>query len=177
MLITGLNFQNVNENPSILKNSNGRVIIDTPNIMENKAMFEKINIKNKAVDLRDQVIDNSNISKHFFSESNVKIIQEKLKKGVYELSKGHFNIPNQNIEKLFAIMRSVYNKYNSFSDDTQKEINSLNSILLNTIVPEVYNSAISYEIYIRDVSTIATPINFPLQLDRNFKQIEFKKWF
>jgi hypothetical protein len=178
-----LNFQELSVNNKILQDSNynGCVIINTPNVFENTKMFEKINIRNKSVDLRDNIssggIENNQISNQFFSKENVELLQNELKQGVYELSKGKYIIPNQNIDQLTVIMRSTYYQYCTFSKDISKEISFLNKIVLDYAVQNVYNSAVSYELYLRDVSTIATPIEKPLPIDRNFKQLELKKWF
>jgi hypothetical protein len=168
-----------------LKNYNGRVNImepENPNIRFQ--MFEKINVKNKATEYREAIEgtwENNVISQVFFSSENIQIIQNGIKAGVYELSKNQYILPNQNIDALRVIMRSIYLQYarhysTNVSGVTQ-QVEELNQMVLNYAIPFCHNEADAYMKYIRDQSSLVMPLAREVRPDRKYHQLELKPWF
>ena len=121
--------------------------------------------------------ENSNLSRAFFSAKNIIIIQNALMAGVYKASNGRFNIGYQNEDTLKIIMRSTYLQYAEHrKEDISGQIAKLNEIVLDYAVKNVYSGAVSHLKYIQDQSTLVTPLEHPAQVDRDFKQLERKRF-
>jgi hypothetical protein len=179
-----LNPSNVNSNNKIIDMSkiNGRV-----NFLEQEPkdmvfyMQERIAIKNKSTEYRealDGVMERTLLSDVYFSAGNMQIIQNALRAGVYEMSKGKFSIPPQNADTLKIIMRSIYLQYaENYPDKITEQIERLNKLVLDYAVPSVYNEALGYIKYRIDQSTLVSPLAIPQHHDREYKQLQLKAWF
>lgn len=161
---------------------NGRInIMDQPDKDTRFKMYEKIAIKNKATEFRESlagVQEDNLLGQVFFSEGNVQILQNGLRAGVYEMSNKKFVIPPQNIDQLKIVMRSTYLQYAEHnSESITKQIEKLNKIVLDWVIPTVYNEATGYMRYIQDQSTLVQPLEMPKIVDRDYKQLEWKRFF
>jgi hypothetical protein len=162
---------------------NGRInISDIPNKDVRFNMYEKIAMKNKSTEYRDSVagiLEDNLLSKVFFSEGNVQILQNGLRAGVFRMSKEkQIVIPPQNIDHLKIIMRSMYLQYAEHRQDVSitQQVEQLNKIVLDYIVPTLFNETMGYLKYIQDQSTLVQPLELPHLIDRDYKQLELKKW-
>lgn len=157
---------------------NGRVnVLQPPNQDVHFKMIEKVNIDNKATEYREALhgeFENTVLSELYFSQNNIQIIQNGLKAGVYEMSNQRITIPNQNIDNLKIIMKSIFLQFCNHSTNVTNEISRLNKLVLDDCVPRVYNNALFYNKYLQDVSSIAKPLDRQLHYDREFKQLELK---
>ena len=172
----------VNQNESILSKEalNGRVnIIEIPEDVRFQ-MQEKIAVKNKTTEYRDPLVgimENSLLSEVYFSKENIQIVQNGLRAGVYELSAQKYTVPPQNIDTLKIIMRSMFLQYAEHqTDNITKQVERLNRLVLEYAVPNVFNEADGYIKDCRDQSTVVSPMDHPIQTDREFKQLEMKPW-
>ena len=88
-------------------------------------------------------------------------------------------IAPQNIDNLKIIMRSIYLQYAEHREDitVTKQVEDLNKIVLDYVIPTVYNETIGYLKYIQDQSTLVQPLELPKLVDKDYKQLELKKWF
>lgn len=161
---------------------NGRVniaIIENPETLF--SMFEKNTIKNKATDYRDPLgntTENTVLSQLFFSSKNIQIIQNGIKAGVYNKSNKEYILPNQNVDELKIIMRSIFLQYVKYkSENITEQIEELNKLVLDYAIPYCYNESIAYLKYIRDQSTLVVPLEREKPIDRDFKELEQKPWF
>jgi phosphopantetheine adenylyltransferase len=172
-------FDNSNKilNESVL---NGRVnIIEQPTTDIIFKMQERVSVKNKTTEYRNAVSteeESSILAKVYFSAENIQIIQNGLRAGVYKLSNNTHIITPQNPDVLKVIMRSIYLQYSEHKPDITKEVEHLNSLVLDYAVPNVYNGVLGYVKYIEDISTLVTPLDLPRQSDRDYKQLESKPW-
>ena len=75
-------------------------------------------------------------------------------------------------------MRSVFLQ-SSTNRSTQitEQIQALNDLVITYCVKQIYSEAQAYINYKRDVSTMYTPIDRPVQPDYNNKTLELKPWF
>lgn len=89
----------------------------------------------------------------FFSEENIKLLQNSIKEGVYKLSNQQFVIATQSCDELKIIMRSIYlqNSHN-LPYDLKIQIKNLNEMVLKYAIKQVYNAAVGYIKYKYDVS-------------------------
>jgi hypothetical protein len=76
-------------------------------------------------------------------------------------------------------MRSTYLQYAEHRQDVSvtKQVEDLNKIVLDYIVPTLYNETMGYLKYVEDQSTLVQPLEIPKLIDRDFKPLEWKKWF
>tara|TARA_B100000035_G_C21035892_1_gene570944 strand:- start:1047 stop:1592 length:546 start_codon:yes stop_codon:yes gene_type:complete len=162
------------------KQYNGRVNISEPSPNVQFQMQERIAIKNKATEYRHpvkNVFEDNILSKLYFSQDNIQIIQNGLRAGVYKMSNNEFLIGPQNIDNLKIIMRSIYLQYaEHYPNNITDQICRLNKLVLDYAVPSVYKEAVGYKNYVRDQSTMAVPLELPKQTDRDFKEVEFKNF-
>jgi hypothetical protein len=162
---------------------NGRVnIISQPDPDVIFKMQERIFLKNKSTSYVSALSGNdwedNLLSRAFFSAENIQIIQNGLRAGVYELSKHEIILPPQNIDQLKIIMRSIYFQFAEHRrDQITEQIERLNKIVLDEIIPKVYGEAMGYLKYMQDQSSLVVPMDRPLHHDRNYKQLELKEWF
>ena len=168
----------VNEKDNILDLGyyNGRVnIVQPPN---NLFLHEKIPVNNKVTDYTNAIsgeLETSLLSKVYFSAENIQIIHNALVAKVYEMSNGRYKLMPQNIDNLKVVMKSYYLQYAEHKEDNiTQQIERLNKLVIDDIVPRLYGNAISYEKYTHDQSTIALPMERQQHIDRDFKQLHMK---
>jgi hypothetical protein len=174
----------INFNQSILDMGrfNGRVNIVEPESPD--AVFkmqERLAVKNKATEYRNAlsgIFEDNLLSKVFFSAENVQILQNGIRAGVYEMSEKKFVIAPQNVDTLKIVMRSIYLQYSEHREyDVTGEIERLNNLVLNYCVPTVFSEAVGYQKYRLDQSTLVVPLELPQHHDREYKQLQLKRWF
>lgn len=164
-------------------NYNGRInLVEENEPKMRMQMAEKIAIKNKATEYRgalNGLQEDNLLSRAYFSEENVQILQNGLRAGVYEVSNKEIVIPPQNVDNLKIIMRSIYLQYAKHSDDIKDvtpEIKKLNKYVLDYGIRSIYNEAQGYLNYCKDQSTLVMPMERPGQVDRDYKHLEMKQW-
>jgi hypothetical protein len=162
---------------------NGRVNLEEPENPDARfQMFERIAVKNKATEYRDPltgVWEDTMLSRVFFSEGNIQIIQNGLRAGVHKRS-GERNIilPPQSIDVLKTFMRDTFIQYSTFEpDNITKQVERINSLLLEQMVPMLYSEAIGYLKYLEDSSRLVVPMELPQHHDRVYKQLELKPYY
>lgn len=174
----------INFNQSILDMGrfNGRVNIVEPESPD--AVFkmqERLAVKNKATEYRNAlsgIFEDNLLSKVFFSAENVQILQNGIRAGVYEMSEKKFVIAPQNVDTLKIVMRSIYLQYSEHREyDVTGQIERLNNLVLNYCIPTVFSEAIGYQKYRLDQSTLVVPLELPQHHDREYKQLQLKRWF
>jgi hypothetical protein len=159
---------------------NGRVNIKTPNTSHLFAMYDKIPA-NQCTTYRNPtegLWDNTDLSNAFFSQENIKIIQNGIRAGVYHKSKGQYIIGPQDCDSLKIIMRSIFLQYSAnFKNEVTEQVKQLNQMVLNYCIQQVYGEAQGYMKYINDVSTLAVPIAHPVMASNTDRELEWKGWF
>ena len=116
------------------KTNNGRVDIKSPNTSTLFEMYDKIPA-NQCATFRNPtggLFTDSQLSDSFFSQQNIRILQNGIRAGVYQKSNGQYTIGPQDCDSLKIVMRSVYlqNSVNQPNNITQQII-ELNKIVLN----------------------------------------------
>ena len=101
----------------------------------------------------------SPLSSAFFSQENVNTIQISLRDRVR--CKTGYTIGRQADDTLLIIMRAIYALHAQnpmTASDVAKEVQRINELVLQDIVPMAAGNLASYLGYLRDASTMATPI-------------------
>lgn len=160
--------------------NNGRVNIMGPNVDMRFQMMDKIPV-NHTTSFRDALTgnwDTSSLSNAFFSGNNVEIIQNGIKKGVYNKSDGKFIIDKQDPDQIGIIMRSIFLQHSAnLPCNITEQIRSLNQMVLEYCINQVYGEVQGYLKYRKDASTMYTPMSHPVQVDVDDKTLQLKPWF
>ena len=160
--------------------NNGRVDIKSPDTSNLFAMFDKIPA-NQCATFRNPtegLWDETYLSKAFFSQENIQMLQNGIRSGVYERSNGQYLIAPQDCDSLKIIMRSVYLQYSANQPfNVTQQIQELNKIVLNYCIQQVYGEAQGYLKYIDDASTLVVPIAHPVMANNTDRTLELKTWF
>lgn len=173
------NFQNSYSSEIVLlKDYNNGIVSDIAqeSVESRIQMFEKVSSANRSsayATAMKGVFENNVYSQLFFSKENIQIIQNALRAAIYK--KSGYVIPPQNADALGIIMRSTFLQYAQFYEDKAaitREIERLNQFVLDYVIAEVYSSLKAYLHYIKEQSSLPVPIGQPIQVDRDFKQIE-----
>ena len=156
--------------------SNGRVDILGP-IGPQFKFADKIPLKH-CTSYRDALIGSwtdTVLSIMFFSEENINILQNLIKKGVYVQSNKQFIIGNQNCDELKIIMRSIYLQHcNNLPYDIKYQISTLNDLVAKYAIKQIYSEAVSYIKYKYDASTMHTPINLATNTSSKGNTLELR---
>ena len=162
------------------KYSNGRVNIKTTDTNSLFKMYDKIPA-NQCVTFRsptEGLWNDTQLSKAFFSQENIQIIQNGIRAGVYNRSNGQYTIGPQDCDVLKVVMRSIFLQYSANQlNNIVQQVNELNKMVLNYCIQQVYSEAQSYMKYISDVSTLAVPIAHPVMPDNSDRELTLKSWF
>ena len=95
----------------------------------------------------------------FFSDKNLESIQKALRQKV-RAQTGH-SIGPQSCEQIVMVMFHVYSNHGRSATSKRivaQEVAFLNNLLLNELVPMVVSNVKQYVQYIRDISTLPTPM-------------------
>ena len=161
--------------------SNGRVDILQPDPSLQFSLYDKIPCDSKSTEYRDALKGNwkeSPLSLTFFSAQNIQILQNGIRAGVYNLSKGHFTISPQCTDTLKIIMRSVFLSYSANKpNNISSQVSALNQIVLDYCIPQVYGEAQGYMKYKEDSSSLIVPLEHPVMSKPNDKQLVQNKLF
>ena len=92
----------------------------------------------------------------YFSNSNIRYIQNKLKREIYNLTKQH--IDEQSTDEIFVIMSYAYSTYMTTVPKNTDKIKFLNNVVLNILIPMVASNVLQYLQYIKDISSLPVPM-------------------
>ena len=156
-------------------------VIQEEDITTKFLMQERIKIKSCVTEQTDPMIDilsKSLLHKTYFSLENIRILQNGLRAGVYNLSKKKYVYPIESTYvNLQLIMKSVVLRYGDYTKiDIKKEIEMLNEKVLDYCVPFVYKAALSYDIFLKDQLQLVSPLEHSIRSDRDYKQLQYKLW-
>jgi hypothetical protein len=119
------------------------------------------------------------LSKLFFSPENTKIIQNAIRKTVFDRSgEKQWVIDEQSADELQIVMRSLYLQYaKNLEFDIPGQIAELNRLVVDWSVPRVMSEISMYEYYLKDISTLPVPIAPPMQVSSaGTKSLPFRKF-
>lgn len=163
-----------------MQSSNGRVDIKSPSTCDLFKMYDKIPA-NQCATFRsptEGLWDDTKLSEVFFSNYNIQILQNGIRRGVYESSNGQYMIGQQDCDSLKIVMRSVYLQNASNKPFNIKgQVEQLNRIVLNYCIQQVYGEAQGYMKYLDDASTLVVPLANPMVESTYDKQLELKPFF
>ena len=105
------------------------------------------------------------LNQAYFSPANVQIIQNKIRREVYERSKGEFLIDPQSVDELLTVMRAMYLQYGrNMPDRIPEQIAELNGLVTEWAVPKILADVSMHKYYLRDISTMPMPLAHPIKM-------------
>lgn len=167
-----INYINSNKNQGRinLKNENGTPLYFQDMIKNN----DRANYSN----VLKHTLNESKLSRRYFSEENINIIQSAIKERVNQKTNNKYIIKDQQVEQLKMVMKSIFLQYSLNKEyDIPNQINSLNELVIKYCVPNVYSELMSYVKYLKDISSLPEPIDFPQHIVCNDKTLELKPFF
>jgi hypothetical protein len=103
------------------------------------------------------------LNQAFFSPANVEIVQNKLRREVYDRSKGEFLIDRQSVDELLIVMRAMYLQYGKNQPTHIKEqITELNQIVADWCVPKIVAECSMHKTYLHDIQNLPVPLSQPV---------------
>jgi hypothetical protein len=115
----------------------------------------------------------------FFSAANVQIVQNKLRRDVYDRSHGEFLIDEQSVDELMIVMRSMYLQYGKNQPtDIAGQIVELNQLVVEWCVPKILAECSMHKTYLHDIQNLPVPLAHPVLLTRTgTKSATFDRFF
>ena len=105
------------------------------------------------------------LNQTFFSPANVQIVQNLIRKMVYDQSEDHSIIDPQSTDEILIIMRSIYLTYGRNQPTMIKEqIMELNQRVAEWSVPKIISEISMYKTYRHDASNLPVPLSHPVNI-------------
>ncbi len=100
------------------------------------------------------------LAKTFFSDQNARVIQNGIRKAVYDKSGSRqYVIDDQSMDELTIIMRTMYLQYaQNVPNDIAGQVLDLNEKVLNWSVPHIMSAVDHYNYYLNDISHMPVPL-------------------
>jgi hypothetical protein len=119
------------------------------------------------------------LNQTFFSPANVQILQNRLRREVYERSKGDFLIDEQSADELLTIMRAMYLQYGKNQpSNIRGQIEELNKIVADWAVPRILSECSMHKTYLHDIQHMPVPLSQPiLETRTGSKSAAFDRFF
>lgn len=112
--------------------------------------------------------EQNTLSRTFFSPENIRIIQNAIRKDVYEKSGNKkYIVDDQSVDELKIIMRAIYYQYaRNLETHITEQVNDLNKKVINWSVPHILSAVDHYHYYINDISHLPVPMQQPQNISR-----------
>jgi hypothetical protein len=110
----------------------------------------------------------NSLSDSFFSRKNVSVIQNLIRRDVYEKSqpKGYL-IDDQSVDELKIIMRALYLQYaRNHPHDIPGQVAELNKRVADWSVPHILSAVDHYQYYLQDIETLPVPLARSVHMSR-----------
>ena len=108
------------------------------------------------------ILEETVLSDIFLSEMNTKVIQDTIRYRVYQNT--NMVVDYQSPRELYIIMRSIMLQHANFKVGQSgliDEIQKLNKLVVDYAVKEVSSNVEQYDIYIKDIQSLPTPMDRP----------------
>ncbi|ADQ91064.1 hypothetical protein MpV1_141 [Micromonas sp. RCC1109 virus MpV1] len=108
----------------------------------------------------------------FFSEFNTNLLQRGIRQAFKD--KTGIAIDYQNVDDLYGIMRMVFiNNSGDHYNQVKEQVKAMNTRVINTAMSQIQTGVSQYIAYTRDIDTISTPLDQPINTSTTGKKIDF----
>ena len=116
---------------------------------------------------KGNIIEETELSKMFFSNENIARVQKKIKVAVYNKTKGKYKlVEDQDETDLYLLMRSVYlENAKHLKSHLVRQVKILNETVIKESVPGIITNIKQYYSYIDDINKPIQPIDRPMNIN------------
>ena len=108
----------------------------------------------------------------FFSEFNTNLLQRGIRQAFKD--KTGIAIDYQNVDDLYGIMRMVFiNNSGDHYNQVKEQVKTMNTRVIITAISQIQTGVSQYIAYTRDIETISTPLEQPINTSTTGKKIDF----
>jgi len=113
-------------------------------------------------DMLRGIVEPTVLSALLFSDANLKILQNMIRRAVYDQSHGKFLVAPQDETQLNVVIRAMYLQYSyNQQGNYPKQIEELNRKVADYCIKEILAQVQQYRGYIIDSSTLPVPMDLP----------------
>jgi hypothetical protein len=114
--------------------------------------------------IRGNVMPNT-LNQAYFSPANVQIVQNKIRKAVYDRSGGKFVIDNQSVDELMIVLRAIYLQYGkNLPTQIPEQIAELNQLVVDWCAPKILAECSMHQTYLHDIQNLPVPMQQPVMM-------------
>jgi hypothetical protein len=165
--------------------NNGRLILEQrPSISGSAAAlpgfdYRKTSVDSEAADAIRGNMQSTPLNRAYFSAANVQIVQNKLRREVYDRSQGEFLIDPQSVDELLIVMRAMYLQYGKNRESgIPDQIEELNQLVAEWCVPKILAECSMHRTYLADIEKMPVPLAHPIKLTQTGSKSEtFDRYF
>ncbi|MAT62344.1 MAG: hypothetical protein CL881_00945 [Dehalococcoidia bacterium] len=107
----------------------------------------------------------------FFSEFNTNLLQRGIRQAFKD--KSGIAIDYQNVDDLYGIMRMVFiNNSGDHYNQVKEQVKDMNIRVIDTALSQIQTGVSQYIAYTRDIDTISTPLDQPINTSTVGKKID-----
>jgi hypothetical protein len=141
--------------------------------------FRQQTVQSEADDAIRGNVQATPLNQAYFSPANVQILQNKIRREVYDRSGGEFLVDPQSVDELMIAMRAMYLQYSKNQPDRiPEQITELNQLVADWCVPKILAECSMHVHYLRDVQQLPVPLAHPvMQTMTGSKSAEFERFF
>lgn len=160
-------FNEENALDNILGDINSGLLGDiTKNIEMNQKAKETIIVNTTSTDATKGIIEETVVTKIFFSPVNVKVLNDTIRFYVFKRSRNQISKPSD--RQLYLIMRSILLEFgNLVPHDPLREVKRLNNKVVTRSVDEIVTELKQYKGYIDDLAKLPVPLDNPHYANKN----------
>ena len=108
----------------------------------------------------------------FFSEFNTNLLQRGIRQAFKD--KSGIAIDYQNVDDLYGIRRMVFiNNSGDHYNQVKEQVKDMNIRVIDTALSQIQTGVSQYIAYTRDIDTISTPLDQPINTSTVGKKIDF----
>lgn len=114
----------------------------------------------------------SALMKEFFCDKNIKRLQKKMKREIYERSDGQFKMEvDQDKGEVLIIMEEIYTEHaRNLPNGIKRQTKRLNQLFIDSVIPNMMTAIKQYYGYIKDISSPIEPIPRPMNVNNAGRQ-------
>ena len=102
-------------------------------------------------------VEGNALTSKLFSDQNISAIQKQLIKEVKKNTRE--TISSQSCDEIFVVMKYIFTNHSQNRlNDVNREVQRLNILILNELVPMVTSNVLQHIQYIKDINTLPAPI-------------------
>jgi hypothetical protein len=166
------------------ENQNGRITFDRPmGVSGSAAMMPGFgyNTKGSGTEAEEAIrgiVTPNLLNQTFFSQANIQIIQNKIRREVYDRTNGESLVDEQPIEQLILVMRAMYLQFGrNMPTQIAQQVAELNDHVAEFIVPKIISESSMYLKYMYDISHKPVPLAHPVVLrQKGSKTVAFDRF-